>query len=72
LIRSLQTRYQRNPLFPLLEARIHDVYFHDAATSAVVLRALIARAEQSDVNAPALALRRARLALAALDHQSRR
>ena len=66
LIRSLQVRYPRNPLFALIEAKIHDVYFHDARTSAIVLRALIARAEAAEVNAAPLAQRRARAALAAL------
>jgi hypothetical protein len=66
LIESLQTRYPRNPLFPLLEARIHDVYFHDPIASEHVLRTLIARAEAADVNAPDIALRRARAALRAL------
>jgi hypothetical protein len=55
LIRSLAQRYPRNPLFPLVEARIHHVYFHDPKTSAIVLRALIARAEAGAINQPALA-----------------
>lgn len=66
LIRGLQDRYPRNPLFALAEAEIHRVYFHDAATSEIVLLALIARAEASAVNAQPLALRRARAALSAL------
>ena len=66
IIRALQTRYPRNPLFALTEARIHDVYFHDAATSAAVLRALIARAAAGEINAAPLAERRARAAIATL------
>jgi hypothetical protein len=60
LIRELQQRHPRNPLFVLIEARILDVYFHDSDASKNVLRALIARAESADVNEPALALQRAR------------
>jgi hypothetical protein len=67
LIRRLQQRYPRNPLFPLSEARIHSVYFDDHRTSAIVLRAVIARAQNGEINAPALALRRATTALRALD-----
>jgi hypothetical protein len=72
LVRGLETRYPRNPLFPLIEANIHDVYFHDVKTSAAVLRALLTRADSGAVNAPALAARRARAALAALDARDRR
>jgi hypothetical protein len=72
LIRSLEQRYPRNPLFPLIEADIHDVYFHDAQTSAIVLNALIARADAEAVNASELATRRARRALSALDARRRR
>lgn len=72
LIRELQERHPRNPMFPLLEARIHDVYFHDAKTSAIVLRALIARAGSSDINAAALARRRAHAALTAIDTRTPR
>jgi hypothetical protein len=72
LIRGLQQRYPRNPLFALIEADIHAVYFHDRATSEIVLRALIARAETSQINASALAARRAHAALAALRARSPR
>lgn len=72
LVRSLQRRYPHNPLFMLIEADIHHVYFHDARTSAIVLRALIARAEAAEVNAARLAERRARVALAALDARTAR
>ena len=33
IIRTLQARYPRNPLFRQIEAEILDVYFHDAAAS---------------------------------------
>ena len=72
LIRDLQTRYPRNPLFALIEANIHDVYFHDHKTSEIVLRALIERASSADVNASALALRRARAQLNALHARVKR
>jgi hypothetical protein len=72
LIRGLQVSYPRNPLFALIEADIHRVYFHDAATSDAVLRALIARADAADVHAAALARRRARAALAAQHARSPR
>jgi hypothetical protein len=63
LIRELQQRYPRNPLFVLIEANILDVYLHDADASETVLEVLIARAKSAEVNAPALALRRARAKL---------
>jgi hypothetical protein len=66
LIRVLQQRYPRNPLFVITEAQILDVYFHDREASATVLRGLIARAESAEVNESALALRRARALLRAL------
>jgi hypothetical protein len=66
LIRGLEERYPHNPLFALIEADIHDVYFHDTETSTIVLRALIARADAGEVNAAALATRRARAALTAI------
>jgi hypothetical protein len=72
LIRRLEDRYPRNPLFALIEANIHDTYFHDQKTSEAVLRALITRAEAAQVNAPTLALRRARTALASISARSMR
>jgi hypothetical protein len=72
LVRALEHRYPRNPLFALTEAEIHHVYFHDAKTSAIVLRALIARAEAAQVNASQLALRRARIAVNALNARTQR
>jgi hypothetical protein len=71
LLRSLQQRYPRNPLFVLREADVHHRYFHDAAMSAARLCALIARAAVDDVNHASLAARRARAALAALDASPR-
>lgn len=71
LLRSLQQRYPRNPLFVLREAEVHHLYFHDVARSATLLRALIARAAVDDVNHATLATRRARTALAALDASPR-
>lgn len=65
LIRGLQNRYPRNPLFALIEAEIQDIYFHDRAASESTLRALIARAEARRVNRPALAIRRATRAIEA-------
>jgi hypothetical protein len=66
LIRGLEERYPHNPLFALIEADIHDVYFHDSNTSTIVLRALITRAEAGEVNAGVVAMRRARAALASI------
>ncbi|HUE86794.1 MAG TPA: hypothetical protein VMO26_12030 [Vicinamibacterales bacterium] len=67
LIRELQQRHPRNPLFVLIEAMILDTYFHDIDASARVLRGLIVRAESADVNEAALAIRRAQALLHALD-----
>ena len=71
LIRGLQRRHPRNPLFPLVEARIHEVYFHDAQTSAVVLRALLKRVDADAVNAIDIATRRAHAQLRALDARTK-
>ena len=72
LVNALQQRYPHNPLFYLIEADIHDTYFHDARSSEATLRALIARAETQQLNASALALRRAQHALQALTTRARR
>jgi hypothetical protein len=72
IIRDLARRYPHNPLFALVEAEIHDVYFHDAATSAAVLKTVIARAEHAEVNERAIAQRRARAALDALQARAPR
>lgn len=72
LIRGLEDRYPGNPLFTLIAAEIHDVYFHDANTSEAVLRALITRAEAGRVNASPIAIRRARAAIDVLHTRARR
>jgi tetratricopeptide (TPR) repeat protein len=72
IVQQLQTRYPRNPLFPLIEAEIHDVYFHDPSASVRALHALVARVDARRVNEPALARRRAELALRALHARTRR
>ena len=72
LIRDLRTRYPRNPLFPLIDARIADVYFHDTRGSEQTLRALIAEAQNDRVNFSALATRRAQTALRALQQRTPR
>ena len=59
-MRDLQVRYPHNPLFYQIEAEIHDIYFHDTAAAVAVLAQLIARAETHRVNAPDVAMRRAR------------
>jgi hypothetical protein len=66
LLRALEARYPRNPLFALAEAEIHDTYLHDLTASENVLRALIARAESKRVNQADVAIRRAEQAIAAL------
>jgi tetratricopeptide (TPR) repeat protein len=66
LVRELQHRYPRNPLFAINEAHILDVYFHDVEASANVLHELMTRAQSADVNQSALALRRAHVLLSAL------
>jgi len=72
IIRDLQTRYPRNPLFYYTEAEILDVYFHDTAGASVVLGQLIARADATRVNAPAIASRRAHELLNAIKSRARR
>jgi hypothetical protein len=44
IVRLLQQRYPRNPLFHHLEAEILDVYFHDAAASLAASERLLALA----------------------------
>ncbi len=68
LVRSLQARHPRNPLFHLAEAEIADVYFHDPTASRRAAEDLLLRARAGLVNEPALAEVRARVQLAiALD-----
>lgn len=64
LIRGLQQRYPRNPLFRQIEAEILDVYVHDAAASLEASTRLLAAAERGDVNRAALAAVAARLNIA--------
>ena len=72
LVRGLEARYPRNPLFVLIDADIHDVYLHDVTTSERILRTLITRAESRGVNHPALATRLAERAIAALHARAKR
>jgi tetratricopeptide (TPR) repeat protein len=64
LVRSLQSRYPRNPLFRQIEADILDVYVHDAAGSLAASESLLAAARAGAVNRPALAEVRARVNIA--------
>jgi hypothetical protein len=64
LVRGLQRRYPRNPLFRQIEFEILDVYVHDAAASLDAARRLLADAGRGAVNRPELAAVRARLNIA--------
>lgn len=64
IIRVLQRRYPRNPLFRQIEAEILDVYFHDAAASRDASRRLLALAQNGDVHYAAMAGVTARLNIA--------
>ena len=72
LVHGLQARYPRNPLFYLIEAEIHDEYFHDLSASRRALDDLLTRANSKRVNAPSIAARRATTALARLDRRTGR
>jgi hypothetical protein len=72
VLRDLQRRYPRNPLFQLAEAEIHDVYFHDRDASERTLRSLIALADLGRVNAAPVAKRRAERSLTALNARTKR
>ena len=72
IVRDLQARYPHNPLFYETEAAILDVYFHDRAASAAVLKKLIALADARRVNAPAIAAVRARTLLNAIQARDKR
>ena len=50
IIRTLQARYPRNPLFRQIEAEILDVYFHDAAASLTASEQLLALAASGAVH----------------------
>lgn len=64
LILELQTRYPRNALFRHIEARIRDVYFHDAEGSLRASEALMELVRAGEVNRPALAEVRAQVDIA--------
>lgn len=68
IVRTLQGRYPRNPLFYRIEAEILDTYFHDPAESLRASERLLARATDGAVARPALAETVARLNMA---HQLR-
>jgi hypothetical protein len=72
ILRDLQRRYPRNPLFQLAEADIHDAYFHDRAASERTLKSLVALADAGRMNAPTIAKRRAAQSLKALDARTKR
>jgi len=72
IVRDLQVRYPHNPLFYQNEAEILDTYFHDTAAAVAVLAQLIERAETHRVNAPDVAVRRARTLLDAIRSRTRR
>lgn len=67
IIRSLQERFPRNPLFHHIEAEIHAVYFHDATASLAASTRLLALADANRVHEPQLASVRAQLNMAAID-----
>jgi len=60
LIRGLQDRYPRNPLFRHLEAEILDKYFHDREASLRASEQLLALARSNAVFRPEIAERLAR------------
>lgn len=64
LLRELERRHPRNPLFPQLVAEVLDVYFHDRGASRDAWADLLERAGRGDVNEGELASGHARLGLA--------
>ena len=64
IVRALQDRYPRNPLFRQIEAEILDVYFHDAEASLQASEQLLALARSRSVNRPEIASTVARLNIA--------
>ena len=64
IVRDLQDRYPRNPLFRQIEAEILDVYFHDAAASLNASEQLLALATSGSVNRPDIAATVARFNIA--------
>lgn len=68
LVKGLQARHPRNPLFFQIEAEIAETYFHDTTSSLLAAENLLMRAQAGLVNEPQLAETRARLLVAtALD-----
>jgi hypothetical protein len=55
IVRDLQARYPRNPLFRQIEAEILDGYFHDPAASLAASERLLALASSGAVNRADLA-----------------
>jgi tetratricopeptide (TPR) repeat protein len=64
IVRGLQGRYPRNPLFHQVEAEILDVYFHDAAASLAASERLLALAGGGEVHRADIAAVNARLNMA--------
>lgn len=64
IVKALQQRHPRNPLFLQLESEIHDIYFHDARASLTASRALLQAAEQRRVHRSNTASVAARLNIA--------
>jgi hypothetical protein len=60
IVRELQVKYPRNPLFRQIEAEILDVYFHDPAASLKASEQLLALAQSKSVFRADLAERAAR------------
>jgi tetratricopeptide (TPR) repeat protein len=65
LLRGLEQRYPRNPLFPQLAAEVLDVYVHDRTASLDGWRRLLALAGEGRVHEARIAAVRARLGAAA-------
>ena len=64
IVRALQARYPKNPLFRSVEAEILDVYFHDPAASLEASEKLLALASSGNVHRADLASTSARLNIA--------
>ena len=64
IVRALQERYPRNPLFRQIEAEILDVYFHDPAASLHASEQLLALARDGGVHRADIAEIVARLNMA--------
>ncbi|MEZ5287695.1 MAG: hypothetical protein R2712_23410 [Vicinamibacterales bacterium] len=73
LVVDLRGRHPHNPLFAHIEARIRDVYLHDAAGSLAVSQSLLEEARAGRMHRAALATVRARVDIAVqLDRLGRR